>query len=277
VALIRVPASSANLGPGFDAVGMALTLHMTVATGDDGHDLPVVDDRHPAAVAYRHFGGTGALRVRSPIPAGRGLGFSGAARVGGAVAALVTRGADVDLAAVVEATAAMEGHADNVAASAYGGVAVSAAGRTVRVPLAIDPAVIAWVPSATTTSTDESRARLGRQVPFDDAVFSVGRAALLVAALAAGDVAALRAGTEDRLHQPVRIPPGSVGAGVIETALAAGAWAAWLSGSGPTVAAACPLDRCDDVVAAMPADDGAGPVSVKVLRIDHQGVAVERG
>ena len=98
----------------------------------------------------------------------------------------------------------LEGHADNVAASLFGGIVATADGRAVRVPLAFDPAIVVWIPSFT-TSTDESRTKLGSDVRLDDAVFNIGRVALLVAALAAGDTDALRSATQDRLHQDRRL------------------------------------------------------------------------
>ena len=208
---VRVPASSANLGPGFDALGMALSLYATVGVvGDD--ELPgrahVVDERHPADIAFRRAGGHGELWVRSPIPAGRGLGFSGAMRVGGLAAAVVQRGdgaaaLDVVRPTLLELAIELEGHADNAAASLFGGVVATAAGRAVRIPLGLEPAVLAWVPGFE-TSTHRSRHALGGSVAFSDAVFNVGRTALLVAALAAGDVEALRWATADRLHQDLR-------------------------------------------------------------------------
>ncbi len=85
----------------------------------------------------------------------------------------------------------LEGHADNVAASLFGGIVATADGHAVRVPLAFDPAIVVWIPSFT-TSTDESRSKLGGDVPLADAVFNIGRTALLVAALAAGDIESLR-------------------------------------------------------------------------------------
>ena len=105
---------------------------------------------------------------------------------------------------------ALEGHADNIAPSIFGGVVASAGGHAVRVPLPFEPAVVVWVPPST-TSTDQSRAALCPSVAFADAVFNVGRTALLVAALAAGNIHALRTATEDRLHQDQRFArsPGS--------------------------------------------------------------------
>jgi homoserine kinase len=163
----------------------------------------------------------------------------------------------------------LEGHADNVAASLFGGIVATADGRAVRIPLAFDPAIVVWIPSFT-TSTDESRSKLGRDVAMVDAVFNVGRTALLVAALAAGDVEALRSATQDRLHQDHRLASVEPSKDALAAALDAGAWCSWLSGSGPTVAAMCPMDEADDVAAQMPASG-----HTKVLRIDHEGAVIE--
>jgi homoserine kinase len=273
---VRVPASSANLGPGFDALGMALSLHAEIGVvGDDTQPdrCVMADQHHPATVAFRAVGGDGDLWVASPIPMGRGLGYSGAMRVGGAVAGLAQRSDDpIDEHGqeILDVAAGLEGHADNVAASLFGGVVATAAGRAVRVPLALDPAVVVWVPSAT-TSTDQSRSTLAADVPFEDAVFTVGRVALLVAALAAGDVTALEDATQDRLHQDRRLAARPESRDALERGRAAGAWCGWLSGSGPTIALLCPLDLTDVVGAALP-DTGA----LKVVRIDHEGAVVER-
>ena len=273
--LVRVPASSANLGPGFDTLGMALTLHAEVGAGDAPEGAQQVDDHHPALVAFRRHGGEGPLWVRSPIPMGRGMGFSGAVRVGGLVAAHAQRfGADSallqgELPQLLALATELEGHADNVAASLYGGVVATAGGYAVSVPLSFDPAMVMWVPSFV-TSTDQSRGALPAQVSMADAVFNVGRTALLVAALAAGDVDVLRAATEDRLHQDLRLASAEPSRLAMQAALDAGAWAAWLSGSGPTVAAMCAVDHAEALAAALPADG-----HTKVLRIDHAGAVIE--
>lgn len=274
--IVRVPASSANLGPGFDTLGMALGLTLELGVLDERApvEAKAVPDTHPSAVAFRRAGGEGTVWVRSPIPMGRGLGFSGAARVAGLVAGYAQRagsGFDLDDVRheVLEHATELEGHADNVAASLLGGVVAAAAGRAVRVPLAFDPAVVVWVPSFT-TSTDESRNKLPATVSRDDAVFNIGRTALLVAALAAGDVTALRQATEDRLHQDVRLARAPASQRALRAALDAGAWCSWLSGSGPTVAALCPVDRAEALAGILP-DDG----HTKLLRIDHGGAVVE--
>jgi homoserine kinase len=275
--IVRVPASSANLGPGFDTLGMALSLYVEagVIDGEPPTGSHRTDQFHPAGIAFRRAGGEGDLWVCSPIPVGRGLGFSGAVRVAGIVAAhaqhhgndpaQLTHHASAILALGTE----LEGHADNVAASLFGGIVATADGRAVQIPLAFDPAIVVWIPGST-TSTDESRSKLGREVALSDAVFNIGRTALLVAALAAGDVDALRSATQDRLHQERRLAAAEPSRAALEVALAAGAWCAWLSGSGPTIAAMCPLDEADDLAAQMP---GGG--HTKVLRIDHAGASIE--
>jgi homoserine kinase len=256
---------------------MALSLHAEagVVDGDVPPGAQRIDQFHPAGVAFRRAGGVGDLWVCSPIPVGRGLGFSGAVRVAGIVAAHAQRfGSDPEAFTAAAATmlalaSELEGHADNVAASLFGGIVATADGRAVRVPLAFDPAVVVWIPSFT-TSTDESRTKMGRDVPLDDAVFNIGRTALLVAALAAGDVDALRSATEDRLHQDLRLSSVEPSKVALAAALDAGAWCSWLSGSGPTVAAMCPFDEADELAAHMPSDG-----HTKVLRIDHGGAVIE--
>ena len=114
-----------------------------------------------------------------------------------------------------------------------------------------------------------ARRLLPDQVPFDDAVFNVGRAALLVAALAAGDVDALRAATEDRLHQDRRLSRVPDSRAAMEAALGAGAWGAWLSGSGPSVAAFADAANADAVATAMPTTGRA-----HVLAIDDEGARI---
>ncbi|MGD9997553.1 MAG: homoserine kinase [Ilumatobacteraceae bacterium] len=270
--IVRVPGSSANLGPGFDTLGMALTVHLEVGAGEPPAEGRPIDEHHPATIAHRAAGGSGPLWEHCAIPVGRGLGFSGAARVGGALLARAQQAGgepgEVARADVLTLVSELEGHADNVAASLYGGVVATAAGRVARVPVAVDAAVVVWIPSAV-TKTDESRRSLGAPVPFDDVVFNLGRVALLVAALASGDTDALRTAVEDRVHQPLRLDRVPASRAAIEAAYGAGAWAAWLSGSGPTVAALCPPAAAPAVAAALPAGGHA-----KVLAIDLPGAQI---
>jgi homoserine kinase len=170
---------------------------------------------------------------------------------------------------VLDVAMRFERHADNAGASLEGGIVVVAGDTVTRVPLAFDPAVVVWIPSGTTTSTDRSRTTLSGTVSRDDAVFNLGRVALFVAACAAGDPGPLRIATEDRLHQPTRLSAVPASAAAIDAGLGAGAWAAWLSGSGPTVAMFCEPARAAALAAALPSEGQA-----KVLRIDHEGAIV---
>jgi len=290
--IVRVPASSANLGPGFDTLGLALSLYLELSfepraatAGEESGAAPdspgastrvppaPTAEEHPGVRAFRQLGGVGPVVISSKIPMGRGLGFSGSARVAGLVAALAQRHGPgfhpLDEAEqLLHVATALEGHADNIAPSIFGGVVASAGGHAVRVPLPFDPAVVVWIPPST-TSTDQSRAALLLSVPFADAVFNVGRTALLVASLAAGNIHALRTATEDRLHQDQRFArsPGSRVA--LEAALDAGAWCGWLSGSGPTIATMCGPDEAAALAAALPSEG-----HTKVLSIDAGGAVL---
>jgi homoserine kinase len=188
--IVTAPASSANLGPGFDCLALALDLPFRLAlasTAPDGFHR--AEASHPAVVALLEAGGPDDVACwwHSPIPPGRGLGFSGAARVAGAYAAARLDGLDHHEAreGACRVAAALEGHADNAAASAHGGVVVAAGERVARLDVPGDLSVVTWSPTSA-TSTDASRRRLPDSVPLADAAYSVARAALWVAALATG-------------------------------------------------------------------------------------------
>jgi homoserine kinase len=263
---VRVPASSANLGPAFDALGLALAMYLEVTP--TGAAAP---ETHPAVRAFRHAGGTGPLAVHSTFPGGRGLGFSGASRVAGLLAAARQQGtaAATARAYTLREATRLEGHADNVAASLLGGVVATGGGRATRVPLGVDGVIVVWVPDRE-TPTRAARRVLPEHVAFEDAVFNVGRTALLVAALASGDTESLRTATEDRLHQDARLARVPETRTALTCALRAGAWAAWLSGSGPSAAAFVERSRADAVVDALPTSGHA-----MVVEIDETGAVVE--
>ncbi len=274
---VRVPASSANLGPGFDALGMALSVHLEMGPAVNG-DVPsgakMIDEYHPGHIAFRSYGGVGDVWVRSKIPMGRGLGFSGAARVAGVVAAHAQKsGLSIDalVAArkdLLHASTQLEGHPDNVAASLVGGVTASASGEVVRLPLALDPTILAWVPE-TQTSTDKSRTAIPTTLSIGDAVLNIGHTALLMGALASGDIEVLRIATQDRIHQDIRLAhaPGSKAA--LEAALSTNAWCAWLSGSGPTVAVMCAKSDAKKIASQLPKNG-----VVLELTIDQHGAVI---
>jgi homoserine kinase len=264
---VRVPATSANLGPGFDALGMAFSLHADVGVvGTDEmpeRALPA-EPTHPAQVAFAAAGGAGQVWVRNEIPMGRGLGFSGAVRIGGIVAAEMQRdGASwtVDGSDALWLGTELEGHADNIAASLLGGVVATAADMAVRVPLALDADYLVWIPPFT-TSTNESRGRIGDTITLADAVFNISHTALLVAAFASGDTTVLREATRDRIHQDIRFALAPPSKAALEAGLAAGALCGWLSGSGPTVALVCEPGSAARVAAGLPPDGSARVVTV---------------
>ena len=266
---VSAPASTANLGPGFDVLGLALGLPLVVGVGAAGEP---VDQGHPAAVAFRRAGGVGPITVRTDIPSARGLGFSGAARVAGAAAGLAQQGIGDEegreraLALAIE----LEGHGDNAGPSARGGLTISTDGRATPVPIALDGRVVVWSPDHA-TSTDESRGALAPSVSRADAIHNLAGVALLIAAFVTGDPTELGRATSDRLHQPTRLVALPDSALAIDQAMGAGAWGAWLSGSGPSVAALVAPDRAADVGLAL-----AGAGTVRTLDIDHHGVTSSR-
>lgn len=276
--VVRVPASSANLGAGFDVLGMALDLYLDIGFGDPPDGARVIDRHHPAATAFSAVTGVDPQRpmwLRSSIPMARGLGFSGAARVGGAALAVVRVSDDptADLAAersLVLATAArLERHGDNAAASVFGGVVAWVDGRVIPLrvgPLLAGASIVAWIPDVT-TSTDSSRGSLPDTVARRDAVHNLGRMAQFLAAIEHDDPSLLDGATEDRLHQAMRLAEVPGAAEALAAGRAAGAWCGWLSGSGPTVAFLVDSDVATAVTAALP-DNG----HVKHMHIAGHGV-----
>ncbi len=274
---VRVPASSANLGPGFDALGMALSVHLEmgpVFNGEIPFGAKMIDEYHPGHIAFRSYGGVGDVWVRSKIPMGRGLGFSGAARVAGVVAAHAQKnGSSVEALTaarkdLLHASTQLEGHPDNVAASLVGGVTASASGEVVRLPLALDPAILAWVPE-TQTSTEKSRTAIATTLSLSDAVLNIGHTALLMGALASGDIEVLRIATQDRIHQDIRLANAPSSKAALEAALNTAAWCAWLSGSGPTVAVMCAKSDARQIASQLPQSG-----DVLELTIDQQGAVI---
>lgn len=267
---VVVPASSANLGPGFDVLGMALDLTAELGLVDEGipEGAEVARGRHPAATAFASSGGRGDVWVRTSIPSGRGLGFSGAVRVGAAALALQqTADHDVlehDRQSVFQRALVAEGHGDNVAASTFGGVVIVAGERVVRVETPADPVIVVWIPPYK-TSTSESRGTLSDTVSRDDAVFNIARTGMWIAALTSGDLSLLAEATRDRLHQDARLAKVPRSREALDAMTTAGAYGSWLSGSGPTVACVCDEAIAANVSESLP--DGR----TLILRIDRVG------
>ena len=278
---VDVPASSANLGAGFDVLGLALSMSLTVSTVA-GDGLEAVG-RHPARQAFERVGGVGPVFVDERIPSGRGLGFSGAARVGAVALGLAqshsvaVRELDDFIAAnrdrIYSISCELEGHGDNVGASVHGGLVVATAERAVSFAVAADVRVVVWVPTHT-TSTDKSRAVLPADVSREDAVVNIASSARLVGALVSGRLDELSGSTVDRLHQSVRFAASPAGAEVLRTFDAHGAECSWLSGSGPTVAALVRSENADRLVAAMTTFVATADVGGRVIALDIDRVGV---
>jgi homoserine kinase len=257
---VRVPATSANLGPGFDSIGLALDITQDVtlqlgqrASAADGLERLVLD---AARSAYR-LAKVPVPELRASgqqaIPIGRGLGASAAARAAGIVAANVMMGGPLDDAQTLTLGAGLEGHADNMAPALFGGlrVVVRDGDRYTHVAASIAPGlkVVLFVPDFE-MPTGESRKLLPVTLSKEDAVHNIGRAALLVAALARGEWGALDLATQDRLHQPARARIFPAMSDLFAAAKGAGALCAYLSGGGSTIAAFA-LDGEERIAAAM--------------------------
>jgi homoserine kinase len=237
--LVRVPASSANLGPGFDVLAAALSLHLEIEVEETGAfevvtDLAIARDRRNLCVrAFEalHPADDFTFTIRSGIPLSGGLGSSAAAIVAGAMAADHLFELDADLLAVATD---VEGHPDNVAAALVGGFVVCADGRASRfeVPAGLEGIIV--VPEDP-VATKEARAALPAEVPMADAVFNVAHASMLVLGLARGEWDLVARGLHDRLHQPHRASLYPRSLELADRARELGALGATISGAGPSV------------------------------------------
>jgi homoserine kinase len=255
---LTVPATSANLGPGFDSLGLALELrdeltatvtraglHVEVS-GEGADEVPRGEDHlvvRAMRAAFAELGGSPAgleLTCTNVIPHARGLGSSAAAIVAGVhlARALVEDGRTrLGDHAAFQLAASIEGHLDNVAAASFGGLTIAWTddGLSFAAPTQVSPAVraVAFIPP-TGLSTEVARGLLPETVAHADAAASAGRAALLVAAMATGWAAKLLPATRDRLHQEYRRPAMPDSLALVDALRDAG-HAAVVSGAGPTV------------------------------------------
>jgi homoserine kinase len=300
---VRVPATSANLGPGFDALGLALSLYDEVearvvpsglhidVSGEGAADVTDAEEAHLIVRAmHSAFDDLGsgqppgiALRCVNRIPHGRGLGSSAAAIVAGVLAARALAGAGTSPDEALPLANALEGHPDNVAPCLYGGLTIawlseSPAGtaRAVRLEPAAGIMPVAII-AADPVSTGVARGLLPARVPHADAARNAGRAALLVAALTACPEALLDA-TEDRLHQDYRAQAMPATRDLVGRLRAAGVPAV-VSGAGPSVLAfltsgSCGhgLDRMDSIV-----KETGNEWRISPLDVERQGASVAPG
>ena len=253
--VVRVPASSANLGPGFDCMAAALTLHLELEVEETGEfavetELPIPRGRENLCVrAFERLRPADGFtfRIHSQIPLEGGLGSSAAAIVAGLMAADHLFELDADL--LGEATE-LEGHPDNVAAALRGGFVVCADGEAVRFDPPTGLEALAVVPDQA-VRTRAARAALPAEVPLEEAVFNVAHGALLTLGLAKGDWDLVARGLHDRLHEPRRA---SLFPRSYELAMRArelGALGATISGAGPTVLVWCFYEQTGVVVEAL--------------------------
>jgi homoserine kinase len=265
---VTVPASSANIGPGFDCLAVALDLPFHLDVGEPQGEATKLDDNHPATKSFMDGGGEGPLFAETLIPPGKGLGFSGAARVAGLAAASLQRSGSIHFADLLMRSGELEGHSDNVAASIYGSVTATNENSIVRLKCPSQLDVVVWIPDGK-TATDSSRNQLPASVSFEVATQALGRSSVLVAAIASGDLAAMRQCCVDDLHQPTRLAASPQSAQALKVALENGASAAWLSGSGPTIAAFVDSGDAEQLRQVLP---GSG--HSKILKVAPHGIYV---
>ncbi len=298
VLTVHVPATSANLGPGFDCLALALDLWNRASFSLEGEGLRAQvsgegqgklpeDARNlilQAALRFYQEQGApapAALRVEcdNRIPLGSGLGSSAAAVLSGLLGANALLGGPAGTDEILRLACELEGHADNAAAALLGGLALVTGGEEGLLAHGYPPArlqVAVAVPEID-LPTRAARAALPTQVPLADAIFNLGRAPFVIEALRSGELALLGAAMQDRLHQPQRLKliPGAPAA--IAAARQAGAAGVALSGAGPSVIAFSQGDPQAIVEAMQAAFEAAGlPTRGLILATSPQGAWVER-
>ena len=287
---VRVPATSANLGTGFDAAGVALQRYVTVmvsiGSGNEGERSPMARHvRKAVREVYRELGRELPeheeieISVEAEFPLGRGLGASAACRGAGLVAANALLGEPLSEHRVLEIGADLEGHADNMAPALFGGCQIVAMDgplvTRVALPVAAGLRFVGFTPSFI-MSTKKGRKLLPKQLSRKDAVHNSCRSALLVAALTTGSWQALKTAVDDRLHQVPRSELFPTMFELFEAAESAGAYAAYLSGGGSTLMALTNEAQAEDVRSAFV--DAAGERGITgegfVSEIDQGGAQI---
>jgi homoserine kinase len=273
---VRVPASSANLGPGFDVMGAALDLHMEVEVVETGQfavhtDLKIARDRRNLIVrgfAALHAVDEFEFTIRSDIPLSGGLGTSAAAIVAGLVAAdsIFELGADV-----LEHAIRLEGHPDNVAAALLGGFVLCSDGHAERFDPPPNLECLLVVPGQA-VRTQKAREALPSRIPIPDAVFNIAHASLLVLGLSRGDLSLVARGLGDRIHQPRRAHLYPRSWELVQQAKGLGALGATISGAGPTVLVWCDFEATGEVAARL---ETATEGWAEVHRVPFSGTGAE--
>lgn len=275
--LVRVPASSANLGPGFDSFAAALALHVEVDVRETGRfavetDLDIARDRRNLCV--RGFAKLRApddftFRIRSQIPLSGGLGSSAAAYVAGLLAAQSLFELDADL---LSLASELEGHPDNAAAALLGGFVIVADGEVARFEAPDGLESVLVVPHKPVRTALARRALPGK-VPVADAAANVAYGSLLTLGLQQGDWSLVARGLHDRLHQPYRAHLFPASMALLERAQDLGAIGASVSGAGPTVLFWTQVEATGAVIAALKRET-EGWADVMRVPFERQGADV---
>ena len=296
-ATARIPASTTNLGPGFDVLGLALQLYSTVTLEIAGVDTEVVVtgvdvDKIPSTPEHIAFKAVESIYQRSGvqqpkglklsiangIPAIRGLGGSGTAILGGLLTANILCESPFSQSDILNFATEIEGHPDNVAASLYGGfvISVQEGNHIHTIQLECDPTlhVVLAIPEYT-LSTKKARDILPKTLDFADAIYNISRSSLLVASIATGKLEMFSLAMKDRIHQPYRSQLIAGFDEVVEAATAAGALSVALSGAGPTIAAYC-VENMEKIGKQMQGvfQNRNIPCKINILRADQEGVSV---
>jgi homoserine kinase len=293
---IRTPATTANLGAGFDCIGAALNLYNTFTFSPIDGDVPLqitIGGAEAARVegtrdnlAYQAFCRLFQqidrplppvkIEIELGIPLARGLGSSATAIVGGLVGANFFAGSPLSTSEVMELAIEMEGHPDNVVPAQIGGCRLAATGskgwEIADIPWDDRVGIVVAIPDFE-LSTEAARSVLPATYSRADAVFNIAHLGLLLRGLATANPDWLRAALADRIHQPYRQSL-ITGYGDVEAAaLAAGSYGMVISGAGPTLLALCPLDRSPDISIAMSAAWQSANITstAKVLQLDTVG------
>lgn len=276
--VVRAPASSANLGPGFDCMAAALALTLELEVEETGEfavetDLQVSKGRENLCVrAFEelHPADGFTFRISSQIPLSGGLGSSAAAIVAGLMAADHVFELDADL---LEHASALEGHPDNVAAALHGGFVICADGQATRFDPPTGLEALAVVPEQA-VNTRAARAALAGQVPREDAVFNIAHGAVLTLGLARGDWDLLARGLHDRLHQSQRASLFPRSFELASRARELGALGATISGAGPAVLVWCFYEQTGAVAEAL-AEEIDGWATLLRVPFETQGAYVD--
>ncbi|GFN34933.1 homoserine kinase [Tepidimicrobium xylanilyticum] len=291
---VKVPATSANIGPGFDALGIALNLHNSFSFEEIPEGLEIIgcDDRYKNKnnlvytsmlktldkIGYKVKGIK--ITMDTNIPVSRGLGSSAACILGGVMGANGLAGSPLSKDEILNIATEMEGHPDNIAPALYGGMVVSVMemGKVYfdKVNVVKGMKFVALIPDFT-ISTKKARSVLPTAVPYDHAVYNVGRVSILISALSNGRFDLLEYAVEDRLHQPYRGKLIPYFKDIIHVSKRLGAYGTYLSGAGPTIIGIIDNDNSNYTMGIKDYFNSIGlDWEIKELKLDLTGAVIER-